>query len=157
MNVMNLWPNIVSHTASGLAFSLLRAWRYEPAGAERYKHARLIDNAACCRLASSCVLCELALQRMFCCMQLVLFALLSGCAMDDAHLVLIRDDVLIHVRLVEHIDYKPGAEAYGLTRCANGVCVLEILRDRYPFCLQHELRHAFEGDWHGQQETLEDC
>ena len=69
----------------------------------------------------------------------------------------VRDDVLIHVHLVDHIDYQPGAEAFGLSRCANGVCVLQVLRERYPFCLLHELRHAFEGDWHPGRETLDDC
>lgn len=69
----------------------------------------------------------------------------------------VRDDVLSHVHLVDHIDYQPGAEAFGLSRCANGVCVLHVLRERYPFCLLHELRHAFEGDWHPGRETLDDC
>ena len=69
----------------------------------------------------------------------------------------VRDDVLIHVHLVDHIDYQPGAEAFGLPRCANGVCVLHVLRERYPFCLLHALRHAFEGDWHPGRETLDDC
>ena len=86
---------------------------------------------------------------------LVLF--LPGCASHLAPAEPMRDDVLIHVHLVDHIDYQPGAEAFGLSRCANGVCVLQVLRERYPFCLLHEIRHAFEGDWHRGRETLDDC
>lgn len=64
---------------------------------------------------------------------------------------------MIHVRLVDEIAYRPGHTAYGKTQCANGVCVIEILRDRYPYCLSHEIRHAFEDDWHHGRETTEDC
>ena len=89
---------------------------------------------------------------------LLAFALLlPGCASQFTAPEPIRDDVLIHVHLVDHIDYQPGAEAFGLARCANGVCVLQVLRERYPFCLLHELRHAFEGNWHPGRETLDDC
>jgi len=48
-------------------------------------------------------------------------------------------------------------KAYGLSRCANNVCVIEILRDRYPYCLHHEIRHVFEGDWHAGRESIEGC
>ncbi len=84
-------------------------------------------------------------------------ALLSGCAISGAQRIPIRDEAMIHVRLVDHIDYKPGIRAYGLSRCANGVCTVEILRDHYPYCLDHELRHVFEGDWHAGHDTVEGC
>jgi hypothetical protein len=83
--------------------------------------------------------------------------LLSGCAADEQARTPARDEALIHVRLVDHIDYKPGTHAFGLSRCANGVCTVEILRDHYPYCLDHELRHVFEGDWHAGHETVEGC
>lgn len=86
-----------------------------------------------------------------------MLALLGGCAGERTALLLSRDEALIHVRLVERIDYKPNTEAYGLSRCANGVCVIEVLRDRYPYCVEHEIRHVFEGAWHGNRETLEGC
>ncbi|WP_312168694.1 hypothetical protein [Stutzerimonas kunmingensis] len=82
---------------------------------------------------------------------------MCGCAIDEPARTPTRDEALIHVRLVDHIDYKPGTEAFGLSRCANGVCVVEILREHYPYCLGHELRHVFEGDWHAGHETLEGC
>lgn len=93
-----------------------------------------------------------------CCLPVLAFVLLlPGCASHLAPPEPVRDDVLSHVHLVDHIDYQPGAEAFGLSRCANGVCVLHVLRERYPFCLLHALRHAFEGDWHPGRETLDDC
>ena len=104
--------------------------------------------------------CSCLLKR-FCvmsCLPILAFVLLlPGCASHLAPPEPTRDDVLIHVHLVDHIDYQPGAEAFGLSRCANGVCVLHVLRERYPFCLLHALRHAFEGDWHPGRETLDDC
>ncbi|WBL59228.1 hypothetical protein LQF05_15045 [Stutzerimonas stutzeri] len=81
---------------------------------------------------------------------------MGGCAAEPVRKPT-RDEALIHVRLVDRIDYKPGADAYGLSRCANGVCVIELLREHYPYCLGHELRHVFEGDWHAGHETLEGC
>ena len=106
-------------------------------------------HGCCCLLKHFCVAS---------CLPILAFVLLlPGCASHLAPPEPTRDDVLIHVHLVDHIDYQPGAEAFGLSRCANGVCVLQVLRDRYPFCLLHELRHAFEGDWHPGRETLDDC
>ena len=67
-----------------------------------------------------------------------------------------RTDVLVHIKLVDHIDYK-GHQAYGLTTCGGPVCEVQILRDRYPFCLLHEIRHVIEGDWHEGRETTWDC
>lgn len=92
-----------------------------------------------------------------CCCLVGSAALLGGCASDGTSGVPIRDEAIFHVRLVDKIDYKPGAEAYGLSRCSNGVCEVELLRDHYPYCLGHEIRHIFEGQWHPGRETLEGC
>lgn len=83
--------------------------------------------------------------------------LLGGCASNEPSRTPTRDEALIHVRLLDRIDYKPDAQAYGLSRCANGACVIEILRKHYPYCLGHEIRHVFEGQWHEGRETLEGC
>lgn len=80
---------------------------------------------------------------------------LVGC--DNAVPMPQRTDAIAHIRLVDQIDYKPGYDALGLSRCANGVCVVEIRRDLYPACLVHEIRHVFEGDWHPGRETTEGC
>ncbi|MCP9338566.1 hypothetical protein [Stutzerimonas xanthomarina] len=85
-----------------------------------------------------------------------LLALLTGCASEPATPVT-RDEALIHVRLVDKIDYKPSMKAFGLSRCANGVCVVEVLRENYPYCVGHEIRHVFEGDWHAGHESTEGC
>ncbi|HCJ30373.1 MAG TPA: hypothetical protein DHV63_14040 [Pseudomonas sp.] len=81
---------------------------------------------------------------------------LAGCASEEIRPIT-REEALIHIRLVDKIDYKPGMQALGMSRCANGVCVVEILRDRYPYCLDHEIRHVFEGDWHAGHESTESC
>lgn len=81
--------------------------------------------------------------------------LLAGCDQTPAQIE--RTEALVHIRLVDQIDYKPGWDALGVTRCANGVCVIQIRRDMYPHCLTHELRHVMEGDWHPGRETTEDC
>lgn len=83
-----------------------------------------------------------------------LFAL-AGC--DQSTVNIERTEALVHIRLVDQIDHKPGYIALGLTRCANGVCVVEIRKDLYPHCVTHEIRHVFEGDWHTGRETTEGC
>lgn len=95
------------------------------------------------RLATAAVVCGLLMQ-------------MTGCASEPVTPVT-RNEALIHVRLVDKIDYKPGMKAFGLSRCANGVCVVEVLRDHYPYCLGHEIRHVFEGDWHAGHESIEGC
>lgn len=80
---------------------------------------------------------------------------LSGC--DQSPAAVERDDALVHIRLVDSIDYRPGYHALGLSRCANGVCVVEVRRNLYPQCVLHEIRHVFEGDWHPGRETTEGC
>lgn len=81
--------------------------------------------------------------------------LLAGC--DQSPVTIERTDAIVHIKLVDQIDYRQGYEALGLSRCANGVCVVEIRRDLYPQCLTHEMRHVFEGDWHARRETTEGC
>lgn len=85
---------------------------------------------------------------------LCLALLLVGC---DAAPVPQRDEAIVHIRLVDTIDYKPGYDALGLSRCANDVCVVEVRKDLYPQCVTHEIRHVFEGDWHPRRETTENC
>ena len=82
---------------------------------------------------------------------LLLLAALAGCGQSAP--LIERTEALIHLKLVDQINYKPGYVAHGLSRCANGVCVVEIRRDRYPECVEHEVRHAMEGPWHGSRPT----
>ena len=93
----------------------------------------------------------------FACAALCAVALLMLAGCDQTPVAIERTEALVHIKLVDHIDYKPGYEALGLSRCTNGVCVVEIRRDLYPQCLLHEMRHVIEGDWHAGRETTEDC
>jgi len=86
---------------------------------------------------------------------LVAMFALAGC--DQTPVTIERTEALVHIRLVDAIDYKPGYDALGLSRCANGVCMVELRKDLYPQCLTHEIRHVFEGDWHAGRETTEGC
>lgn len=47
-------------------------------------------------------------------------------------------------------DWQLGTVAmtYGV---GTGVSRIEILRSYYPDCITHEVRHVFEGDWHGER------
>ena len=85
----------------------------------------------------------------------VALLLLTGCNQAPAQIE--RTEALVHIKLVDSIDYKPGYDALGLSRCANNVCIVEIRRDLYPQCLTHEIRHVIEGDWHKGRETAEGC
>lgn len=80
---------------------------------------------------------------------------LAGC--DQTPATIERTEAVVLIKLVDQIDYNPGYEALGLSRCANGVCRVEIRRDLYPACLTHEIRHVIEGDWHPGRETTEGC
>lgn len=35
------------------------------------------------------------------------------------------------------------------------LCIVQLRR--YPRCLQHEMRHCIEGNWHGDAPNDEDC
>lgn len=142
---MSLWSNISGDTLRGAAFIRHGAWRDRQASVDHHMHdeltSRLVGNGrvrlvcvaggtACgANLAAGAVLCECMLARLRTLWRLLVVAgalALSGCATDEAARVPVRDDVLLHVRLVEHIDFRPGSTAFGLTRCANNVCVVEL-------------------------------
>ena len=37
------------------------------------------------------------------------------------------------------------------------VCYIHMPRNKYPRCLQHEVRHCIEGNWHKGRVSTEDC
>jgi len=37
----------------------------------------------------------------------------------------------------------------------SDICFIKL--KEYPICLQHEIRHCIEGNWHKGRETDEDC
>ena len=81
----------------------------------------------------------------------VLLLMLSGCAQN---IELIRTEAFVHYKIVETLDPPQKPDVVGFTRCTEyGVCEIQILKDYYPECLQHEGRHVFEGKWHGDRPT----
>lgn len=43
----------------------------------------------------------------------------------------------------------------GRQQTVGGVCFIKL--KQYPICLQHEVRHCIEGDWHKGVKSDEDC
>ena len=84
--------------------------------------------------------------------------LLVGCA-DAPAPVPLRDLAVVTVRLVDQMPSECGnPEPFGCwIERLPGVSEIYILKAYYPECLKHELRHAFEGDWHPGRRSVEDC
>lgn len=82
---------------------------------------------------------------------LVVALMLTGCT---PHYDLIRTEAFVHYKIVEELTPPQKPNVVGFTRCSDeGVCEVQILRDYYPECLEHEVRHVFEGAWHGDTPT----
>ncbi|MES2917031.1 MAG: hypothetical protein V4729_00275 [Pseudomonadota bacterium] len=64
-----------------------------------------------------------------------------------------RDEVFVHIRLVDDLPHGQ----FGLASCHEGVCSIRLRRETYPYCLLHELRHPFEGNFHEGRHSTEDC
>lgn len=78
-----------------------------------------------------------------------------GCAAAPKHYDLQRTEATVRVQVVERI---PGrSNLYGLSSCREGICDVWIRRSVYPKCLIHELRHAFEDNFHAGRASTEDC
>jgi hypothetical protein len=62
--------------------------------------------------------------------------------------------VVVVIDLVE----KTSVEgAYGTAMTNKGLCKVEILKDRYPDCITHEIMHCFSGNWHEGYDTTRYC
>ena len=83
---------------------------------------------------------------------LIVAALLTtGCT---PHYNLIRTEAFVHYKIVDELSPPQNPNVVGFTRCTEGgLCEIQILRDYYPECLEHEDRHVFEGNWHGDTPT----
>ena len=84
----------------------------------------------------------------------MLFALLTGCAQSPP--IPKYDQVSITINLVDKISINKR-NISGAAYCAGNSCRLEVLRSKYPRCILHEIRHAFEGNWHEGWETADYC
>lgn len=63
-------------------------------------------------------------------------------------------EALVVIKIVDSPgpDWPAGTAA--ITRgSGTGLSTIEILRDYYPECVTHEVRHVFEGAWHDQRTT----
>ena len=77
--------------------------------------------------------------------------MLAGC--DDQPKPKINE-ALVVVKIVETPGHDWPAGSAAITRgSGTGLSTIEILRDYYPECLTHELRHVMEGAWHDQRAT----
>ena len=81
----------------------------------------------------------------------VALVLLTGC---DSGQTPIIDRATFSVTLVDEpgANWPPGSVAVTYAG-GTGYSRIEILRDYYPECLEHEIRHVFEGAWHDQRTT----
>lgn len=81
----------------------------------------------------------------------VMLVMLTGC--DDQPKPAITE-ALVVVKIVETPGHDWPAGSAAITRgSGTGLSTIEILRDYYPECLTHEIRHVFEGAWHDQRTT----
>ena len=81
----------------------------------------------------------------------VILVMLTGC--DDQPKPKITE-ALVVIKIVDTPapDWPAGSAA--ITRgSGTGLSTIEVLRAHYPECLEHEIRHVFEGAWHDQRTT----
>lgn len=79
--------------------------------------------------------------------------LTAGCASLFDSPRPLRDEVFVRIRLVDDLPHGK----YGVATCFQGFCQVQLRRETYPYCLLHELRHPFEGNFHEGRESVEDC
>ena len=85
---------------------------------------------------------------------IALSLLLAGCDYFDAPAKPKRDEVFVAIKLVDDLPMRQ----YGEAQCTGvGVCTIKLKRDTYPMCITHEIRHAFEGNFHAGRESTDDC
>ena len=77
----------------------------------------------------------------------LVLVILTGCAAQPQPL---RDEATFSVRI---LDDRPDHWAPSTAATTYGSSRIEMLRDYYPECLTHEIRHVFEGAWHDQRTT----
>ena len=88
--------------------------------------------------------------------RLLLCLMLTGCtAFDPAEPPKpIRPKAFIQLELVSAVTMPGHEKAAGVALCTTtGICHIQIRRDHYPQCVEHEVRHALEGAWHGDTPT----
>jgi hypothetical protein len=61
------------------------------------------------------------------------------------------------IAVVKVIPDTKAHNKLGWTTMLGSVCFINIVESGYPYALGHELRHCFEGDWHGSTNNSETC
>lgn len=74
--------------------------------------------------------------------------LLSGCATTDNPKIDRKTFSVV-------VEEDPNMTTLGRQWYVSDVCFIKL--KKYPICLQHEIRHCIEGNWHKGRETDEDC
>ena len=80
----------------------------------------------------------------------LVLVLLTGC--DSGQPTIDRATFSVTIVDKPGADWPPGSAAVTYAS-GTGYSRIEILRDYYPECLTHEIRHVFEGAWHDQRTT----
>lgn len=82
--------------------------------------------------------------------------LLTGCNFfDNPKAAPITDNMLVSVLIVD--DAELAANVFADAYYSDGFCIVRIKKSVYPNCIKHEIRHCFEGKWHGDKMNSEDC
>ena len=53
------------------------------------------------------------------------------------------------------IEEDSTLDVLGRQQTVGGVCFIKL--KKYPMCLQHEIRHCIEGNFHAGRKSNEDC
>ena len=81
----------------------------------------------------------------------VMLVMFAGCGRVSQPVI---KEALVVIKIVDSPapDWPAGTAA--ITRgLGTGLSTIEILRDYYPECVTHEVRHVMEGSWHPGQPT----
>ena len=83
---------------------------------------------------------------------LILCSVLTACSTTP---YTISDrDFYFHLELVKSF---PNSYQHGLAQWDGQQCWVTLIKDQYPMCLQHEVRHCIEGKWHTEKWNNDDC
>ena len=87
-------------------------------------------------------------------LMLTVAIMFSGCSVTSKHTI-VQSKVAVEIKQVKSLPSINGKPQLARTTVGNGFCVIELTD--YPKCLQHEMRHCFEFNWHEGRETTADC
>jgi len=85
-------------------------------------------------------------------LMLLLCLVLAACA--TAQYTVKDRDFWFHLELVERL---PALYQHGLAQWDGQQCWVTLIKSEYPRCLQHEVRHCIEGQWHTEEWNNDDC